>query len=75
MIDRVEHKRVTPPFTDEILECIDCGDKFTFSGGEKHYFCDKNFNYPRRCPRCREARKRGLHPLVESQNNHRGVLE
>jgi len=85
MIDNVEHKRVTPPFVDRHLRCIDCNSEFLFSAEEKNYFYDKNFYYPKRCPSCREARKRN-HPPTTSEvlepgsslnphNNHQGAQQ
>ena len=62
LIDSTEHKRVTPPFMDESLICCECGARFLFSAGEKYHFYDHDFDYPRRCAKCRQARKRKNHP-------------
>ena len=45
-------------YTDETLQCIDCGTNFTFTGSEQEFFASKGFaNKPSRCPDCRAARK------------------
>jgi CxxC-x17-CxxC domain-containing protein len=45
-------------YTDEMLNCIDCGRSFAFTAGEQQFFAQKGFtNKPNRCPDCRSARK------------------
>ena len=45
-------------FTDKELQCIDCGNAFTFSATEQEFFASKGYtNDPKRCPDCRAARK------------------
>lgn len=45
-------------FTDKALECVDCGNEFTFTVGEQEFYAQKGFtNEPRRCPTCRQAKK------------------
>lgn len=44
-------------FTDRDLQCADCGDTFVFSSGEQQFFQTKGFNDPRRCSKCRQAKK------------------
>ena len=44
----------------EMKKCIDCGDDYLFSDGEKEWLQKKfgeNFAAPRRCRKCREQRK------------------
>jgi hypothetical protein len=46
-------------FTDKSILCPDCGITFTFTAGEQEFFASKGFtNDPKRCPLCRQARKR-----------------
>jgi hypothetical protein len=51
-------------FQDKSIQCSDCGAVFTFTAGEQEFFASKGLtNEPRRCPRCRKAKKqqhRGL---------------
>lgn len=45
-------------YTEKNLECVDCGASFTFTAEEQEFFAGKGFtNDPKRCPRCRQARK------------------
>jgi CxxC-x17-CxxC domain-containing protein len=45
-------------YTDETLNCTDCGRPFAFTSGEQQFFATKGFtNKPNRCPDCRAARK------------------
>lgn len=44
-------------FTDRDLQCADCGDTFVFTAGEQTFFQTKGFTDPKRCSKCRQARK------------------
>lgn len=45
-------------YTDEMLNCVDCGRSFAFTAGEQEFFASKGFtNKPNRCTDCRAARK------------------
>lgn len=37
--------------------CVDCGKTFTITVGEKEYFESKGFELPKRCSKCRKAKK------------------
>ena len=52
---------------DTIIICIDCGDRFTFSNGERRYFDSKQLSIPKRCPGCRVKRKTSLVPEVKRE--------
>src|SRR5206468_1112446 len=44
-------------FQDRILQCVDCGAEFVWTGGEQQFFADKNFkNEPKRCKACKSKR-------------------
>ncbi len=46
-------------FEDKPLVCADCGSEFTFTAGEQEFYESRGLmNEPRRCPECRQARKR-----------------
>ena len=36
------------------IKCMDCGDRFTLSGGEQKYFKKEGKRFPRRCEKCVE---------------------
>jgi len=45
-------------YTDETLNCVDCGRTFPFTSSEQDFFASKGFtNKPSRCAECRAARK------------------
>ncbi len=45
-------------FTDKQIQCVDCGNEFTFSVAEQEFFAQKGYtNEPKRCQACRQARK------------------
>ncbi|MDQ6929454.1 MAG: zinc-ribbon domain containing protein [Candidatus Eremiobacteraeota bacterium] len=45
-------------YSDEKLNCVDCGREFTFTTGEQEFYASKGFqNKPNRCTDCRAARK------------------
>ena len=47
------------PFEDKSLSCVECGAPFVFTSSEQEFHSQKGFtNEPRRCPVCREKRKR-----------------
>ena len=46
-------------FEDRTLKCADCGCDFTFTTSEQEFYQEKGFeNDPKRCPDCRQSRKR-----------------
>ena len=49
-------------FKDKTLPCIDCEATFTFTRGEQYFFASKGLIEPKRCPKCREERKRTILP-------------
>lgn len=45
-------------YTDIELTCADCGATFVFTAEEQEFYNEKGFSTPKRCPECRNARKR-----------------
>lgn len=41
---------------DQQLNCVDCGEAFTFNIGEQRFFAARGFDAPKRCPKCRHIR-------------------
>lgn len=39
------------------IRCKDCGDSFLFTAAEQKYYEEKGLVPPKRCKKCREARK------------------
>jgi hypothetical protein len=44
-------------FEDRELNCVDCGSPFTWAGGEQAFYQKQGFSEPKRCKRCREAKR------------------
>ncbi len=48
-------------FADKTLKCVECGVDFTFLASEQEFFASRGYqNEPKRCPSCRESRRRQL---------------
>lgn len=46
---------------DKTLTCVECGGEFVFSASEQAFYAEKGFtNEPKRCPKCRSARKQRM---------------
>lgn len=39
------------------LTCVDCGATFEFTAEDQEFYASKGFSEPKRCPKCRAARK------------------
>lgn len=50
----------------QTFACIDCGSSFTLTKGNKEFFDNKGFEYPKRCKTCRDRAKQS------SYNRDRG---
>ena len=51
-------RRITM-YEDEKLVCEDCGNEFVFTAGEQEFYAEKGLvNKPKRCPECRQARRK-----------------
>ena len=58
-------------YVDKTLECVECGSSFTFTAEEQEFFAGKGFtNEPKRCPRCRQARKEQRRGSYSSGNGY-----
>jgi hypothetical protein len=47
-----------PQYRDRVVLCRDCRQEFTFSAGEQRFFEQRGLNAPRRCPVCREEKRK-----------------
>lgn len=50
-------REVQTEMSDRTLTCRDCGEEFTFTGGEQEFYTERGFSEPQRCPSCRQQRK------------------
>lgn len=48
--------KVAHQYKDTYVVCRECGNKFFFSAKSQKQYDSKNWNWPRRCKSCREAR-------------------
>ena len=39
------------------LTCVECGAEFEFSAEDQEFYAGRGFSEPKRCPKCRAARK------------------
>lgn len=39
------------------IECVECKNEFTWTERDQDFFKERNFSKPKRCKRCREAKK------------------
>jgi CxxC-x17-CxxC domain-containing protein len=45
-------------YTDKSINCVDCGQEFSFTAGEQEFYAQRGFTEaPKRCPSCRQIRK------------------
>jgi CxxC-x17-CxxC domain-containing protein len=46
-------------YEDRKMTCADCGAEFTFTAGEQQFYAERGYtNPPKRCPKCRQERRR-----------------
>ena len=45
-------------FVDREIVCRDCSSAFVFSAGQQQFFVDRGLQDPKRCPQCRQTRRR-----------------
>jgi CxxC-x17-CxxC domain-containing protein len=45
-------------YQDKSINCVDCGQPFTFTAREQEFFASKGYsNEPKRCLNCRQSRR------------------
>ncbi|HXX59153.1 MAG TPA: zinc-ribbon domain containing protein [Dehalococcoidales bacterium] len=45
-------------YQDKQINCVDCGNPFTFTAREQEFFASKGYsNEPKRCLNCRQSRR------------------
>jgi hypothetical protein len=47
-------------FVDTTRSCCDCGKSYAWTAGEAAYYDSKGLTPPKRCPACRELRRRTI---------------
>jgi CxxC-x17-CxxC domain-containing protein len=46
-------------YEDRNLTCAECNSEFVFSADDQQYHADHEYQDPKRCPSCRDARRAG----------------
>jgi CxxC-x17-CxxC domain-containing protein len=55
-------------FQDRSIDCVDCGEPFTWTVGEQVFFHDKGLkNEPKRCKPCKQAKNDRLAAISAAQ--------
>lgn len=44
-------------YEDQQLQCVECGQYFSFSAEDQEFYQSKGYSSPKRCPVCRQNRK------------------
>jgi CxxC-x17-CxxC domain-containing protein len=44
-------------YTDRTLNCVQCGNDFTFTADDQQYHAERGYQDPKRCPTCRAERR------------------
>jgi len=44
-------------YEDRLLTCADCGKDFEWSAKDQAFFAERDFQPPKRCKECRQARR------------------
>ena len=57
-------------YQDRSIKCVDCGEEFTWTGGEQVFFHDKGLkNEPKRCKPCKQAKNERLAAIAAAQSS------
>ena len=46
-------------YEDRNLTCVECNSEFVFSADDQQFHAEREYQEPKRCPSCREARRGG----------------
>lgn len=61
--------RQASDFQDRLINCVDCGEDFTWTVGEQVFFHDKGLkNEPKRCKPCKQAKNDRLAAISLAQS-------
>ena len=44
-------------YTDRTLNCVQCGNDFTFTADDQQFHAGRGYQDPKRCPSCRAERR------------------
>ncbi len=46
-------------YEDRNLTCVECNSEFVFSADDQQYHAEREYQDPKRCPSCRQAKRAG----------------
>ncbi len=46
-------------YEDRNLTCVECNSEFVFSADDQQFHAEREYQEPKRCPSCRQARRGG----------------
>ncbi len=46
-------------YEDRNLTCVECSSEFVFSADDQQFHAEREYQEPKRCPSCRQARRGG----------------
>ncbi len=46
-------------YEDRNLTCVECNSEFVFSADDQQFHAEREYQDPKRCPSCREAKRAG----------------
>ena len=46
-------------YDDRNLTCVECNSEFVFSADDQQYHAEREYQDPKRCPSCRQAKRAG----------------
>jgi hypothetical protein len=55
------------------IQCLDCGDTFTWTEKEQRFYQEKGFTEPKRCRACRTVRKQNFRDREGRSGSDRGT--
>ncbi|KAJ2994066.1 hypothetical protein HDV02_001877 [Globomyces sp. JEL0801] len=53
------------------IRCQDCNKEFPFTVGQQYFYQSRGFTNPKRCPRCKSAKKELHQNISDGFKNHR----
>lgn len=61
LTSQVENRKEKIMMNEDIkIKCQDCNNEFVFTASEQKFYNEKNLVPPKRCKKCRDARKKYL---------------
>jgi Zn finger protein HypA/HybF involved in hydrogenase expression len=56
---------------DKVITCMQCQNEFVFSAAEQERFLARGFDFPKRCPQCRDKKAKLANSSGRRKGEHR----